>query len=208
VGDEIELAAKAIGESVGAIAEQSGALGPVREVSDWITSFIHYSRQPALARRMMKAAEKVRATGIPPRAIGDKQLRAILEGASLEDEPSMQERWENLLAHALTDEDAGMPPSFPAILTELEPAEAQMLDEFVGRHAQAPFMVYFISGAQARHWDNMFRLRLLEKLPRESLFGGQPPLPSSDQPVVVTQLGYEFVTACREPEPACNDAGS
>jgi hypothetical protein len=203
MGDEIELAAKAIGESVGALAEQSGALGPVRELCDWITSSIHYSRQPALARRMMRAADKVRATGIPPHAVTDKQLRAILEGASLEDEPSMQVRWENLLAHALTDEGVGIPPSFPTILAELEPAEAQMLDGFATRSWQAPFMVGHIPPEEARWWDNLFRLGLLEKLPPDSVFGGlsSSPLPPV-QRVVVTQRGYEFVMACREPAAA------
>jgi hypothetical protein len=150
---------------------------------------------------MMRAAEKVRATGIPPHAVADKQLRAILEGAAVEDEPSMQERWENLLAHAVTDADGAIPPSFPAILAELDPLEAAMLDGFVNEWGRSPFTVGFLPEPEVRRWDNLLRLRLIEKIEPDSVFGGLsslPPMPPIDQ-VKVSQLGYELVMACREP---------
>jgi hypothetical protein len=200
MSDEIDLAAKAIGESVGALAEQSGALGPIRATSEWITSIIHYRHQPALARRMMRAAEKVRATGIPPHAIADKQFRVILEAAAIEDDPSMQERWENLLAHAAVDDDGAVPPSFPAILAELDPLEATMLDGFVNQWGRSPVSVGYLPEHELRRWDSLLRLRLIEKIGPESVFGGLPPMPAINQ-VKVTQLGYELVIACREPGP-------
>ena len=202
MGDEIDLAAKAIGESVGALAEQSGALGPVRELSEWITSFIHYRRQPALARLLMRTAEKVRATGIPPRAVDDKRLRAILDGASMEDEPSMQERWENLLANALTTDESAVPASFAAILVELEPAEAFELDRLVEDQGRAPFSVGLLEPLETRRFENLERLGLLGKVYEISVEGIPMAMPTPIKyKLVVTQLGYELVTACRAPPP-------
>ena len=202
MGDEIDLAAKAIGESVGALAEQSGALCPVRELSEWITSFIHYRRQPALARLLMRTAEKVRATGIPPRAVDDKRLRAILDGASMEDEPSMQERWENLLANALTTDESAVPASFAAILVELEPAEAFELDRLVEDQGRAPFSVGLLEPLETRRFENLERLGLLGKVYEISVEGIPMAMPTPIKyKLVVTQLGYELVTACRAPPP-------
>ena len=65
MGEEIELAAKAIGESMDVLVERSGLLGPVKELSDWVTSYIHYRRQPALARVIAKAADRIRRDGSP-----------------------------------------------------------------------------------------------------------------------------------------------
>ena len=208
MGDEIELAAKAIGESVGVLAEQSGALGPVKELSDWIKSFIHFRRQPSLAKQMMRAADKVRATGIPPHAVDDKHLRAILEAASLEDEPTMQERWENLLANALTaDEDAVPPVSFAAILAELEPIEARAMDFLLADMPTPPrrlpvSVMRDETGVAEAGLDNLERLGLIRFLGTTApSWADMVDLSSTMRELVVpTALGVELVIACRPPQ--------
>ena len=81
-GQEIELAVKAAGEIAGALAEESGALEPVREYATYIASRIYYRHYPKLVDRALRAAEKIRRSGLPHRAFGeipDPLLRAILE---------------------------------------------------------------------------------------------------------------------------------
>jgi hypothetical protein len=68
VGEEIELLAKAAGETVTALAEASGALGPPHEFWAAVASGIHYRFQPRLVKQAMAVARKIKASGLPVRA--------------------------------------------------------------------------------------------------------------------------------------------
>lgn len=214
MGEEIELATKTL-ESVSALAEASGVLGPVRELANWVTSFIHYRRQPALAALMMRTAEKVMATGIPSHAVEDKLLRSILEGGSLEDDPDMRERWAGLLANALTADPASATPAFPQILAGLCPADAQLLDRIfrAAREIASPTIPWREALVELGPPEDRLLLgtaddRLLlsmENLERLGLC-----LPHRDASsrhwdnltvVHLTTLGREFVLACGGPTP-------
>jgi hypothetical protein len=70
--------------------------------------------------------------------LDDKLLQAILEGGAKEADESMQDRWANLLANAMTSRSAEVPRALPTMLGELEPAEASMLDSAVNRRAREP----------------------------------------------------------------------
>jgi hypothetical protein len=77
--------------------------------------------------RAIRAAQKIRQSGLPPRAFveePDPPLRAILVHGAEEENPSMQERWENLPANAVTVGSAEVRKAFVAVLDELEPEEA------------------------------------------------------------------------------------
>jgi hypothetical protein len=118
---------------VKALAEESGALEPVKEYGEYIARSFHYRHYPKLVARAQSAAEKIRQSGLPRRAfeeIPDPLLRAILVNGAEEDDPSMQERWENLLANAATVGDAEVRRAFPNVLSELEPSEAAQLEKY------------------------------------------------------------------------------
>lgn len=113
-----------IGETAGALAEaladKSGALEPARQVFTYIAESIHYSLYPRLVERALGAAAKIEASGLPRRAIPavrGRLLRALLQGAAEEDEPDLQELWENLLANALTDGGREVPVELQADTT-------------------------------------------------------------------------------------------
>jgi hypothetical protein len=222
VSEEIDLAAKSVGESVGALAEASGILGPVNELAEWVTSFIHYRRQPALAKQVMKAADKIQASGLPSAAVSDKLLRDLLEGGSMEDDPDMQERWANLLANAITVNPPEVKTAFPKILRELDPVEAHLIDAMaVTVSTTEPFLrpsvfpqatvLGFIFGNHygdipftipPRDSDNLLRLGLLREVTgdpeRSFTVGGAPPILGYS----FTALGWDFVNACRSPPSA------
>jgi hypothetical protein len=205
VSDEIELAAKSVGESVGALAETSGVLGPVRELADWVTSFIHYRRQPALARQVSRAAEKIKGSGLPPAAISDKLLRELLEGGSDEDDETLQERWANLLANAMTEDSAPVRVAFTTILADLEPGEARLLDWMADKADAAkvddlldqPMPSWVPPGGR----DNLVRLMLLrrveEQVDTKTLVLHGPPRVAG---YTFTELGWEFLRACPDPQ--------
>jgi hypothetical protein len=102
VSDELVPVVKAIEElepAVEAFAEATGLLGPVRELTAWATDLIRYRRAPHQAKLLIRAAEKIKASGLPSSAVSDRLLRAVLEDGAMEDDEAMQERWANLLAN-------------------------------------------------------------------------------------------------------------
>jgi hypothetical protein len=200
VSEEIDLAAKTSAEVVSALAEASGALGPSQELWGAITSGIHYHFYPRVVRQALAAAEKIRGLDIPQRAyaeIPDKLLKAILEGGATEDDEGMQERWANLLANAIAKSPARVRLAFPRILLEIEPSEAAALDLLY--EDDPPFRTLIRDldtriSIFAEGLDNLVRLEVLRYTRDEGNLGGAP------EGVESTDLGAEFVSACREPQ--------
>jgi hypothetical protein len=83
-------------------------------------------RRARLAREVLAEWEK---WGVAPKRVPLKVLAPIFDGASLEEDEDMHERWKWLLLNA-SDPNAKtrVPPSFPEILKQLSPAEAKLLD--------------------------------------------------------------------------------
>jgi hypothetical protein len=208
-GNDVELVAKTTGEVVKALAGESGALGPVRAYAEYISGIVHYRHYPKLVARAMAAAEKIERSGLPRRAfseISDPPLRAILVSAAEEDEPTMQQRWENLLANAVTIGPADVKRAFTTVLSDVEPAEAAQLDRYANETSPEAFRVtrFPISAAEvgAAGLDNLVRLGLLDYA---GTFG-TPPGPSrvsydrsNFREVMFTEFGSNFVHACRAP---------
>lgn len=130
-GNEIELYAKTAGEIVGALADESGVLKPTQQLGEMVAMRLHYRHYPKVVERALAASEKIKRSGLPRRAyeeIPDPLLRAILVGAAEDVDPTMQARWENLLANALTVGSVDVTNAFVRVLDDLEPAEAAQLD--------------------------------------------------------------------------------
>jgi abortive infection alpha-like protein len=215
MNEEMVQAAKAAAElepAVEALAEATGALQPVRETTGWLADLIRYRRMAHQAKVLMKTAEKIRASGLPSAAVSDKLLRVVMEEAPMEDDADMQDRWANLLANAMTQRSADVRVAFPAILKELEPSEAALLDEWVSAASASSFLVKTFSprkpgsGELRKELDNLIRLNLIravEKMP--TTFDAVSNSEAKITGVRVTRLGWEFVTACQVPTPS--DAG-
>jgi hypothetical protein len=155
---------------------------------------------------MMRAVEKIAQSGLPTRAVQDRYIRAIMDDGAFEDDEAMQERWENLLANAGTVSDALVQPAFPAMLRELAPTDAALLEALHDLavesvpHDRLPAESLAIGlGLTTESYelgiDNLIRLRLCRPWIR-TLLGSSPEDPST---VVLTSLGYAFVRACRPP---------
>ncbi len=209
MNDDLLPVAKAVEElepAVQALADATGLFGPVRELAMWATDLIRYQRVPFQAKLLMRAAKKVEDSGCPPCGVEDKLLRAVLEDGAMEDDASMQERWANLLANAITSGTAEVRRAFPGILSEIEPAEATWLDAFADEVGPRPFFEATRSREKNSYKihlggvSNMVRLGLLDYMRRmpnttshitddgSNIFG-----------VKFTTLGWLFVQACREP---------
>jgi hypothetical protein len=207
VDDGIKLAAETSGAVVKALAEESGALAPVKAYGDYIAASIHLRHDPNLVARAMAAAEKIQRSGLPRRAfaeVPDPLLRAILMNAAEEDEPTMQERWENLLSNAVTSGSADVKRAFPNVLSELEPAEAAQLEKYADETSADTLDTKTFPAADADvglgGLDNLVRLGLLDYGRSTTLYPGSVTLDrSSISYVSFTRFGWEFVQACRAP---------
>lgn len=206
--EELVRAAKAAAElepAVEAFAEATGALEPVREATGWLGDTIRYRREVHLAKVLMKAAEKVKASGLPAYAVRDKLLRAVVEDGSMEDDEGMQERWAALLANTATDNDDKIKLAYPTILAELEPKEALLLDRLWEKTPNPAEELFETVGSETTSdlvdtagLYNLERLGLLKWIwstgtTWDELSNGQVSLKG----VQLTELGWEFVKACK-----------
>jgi len=205
VSDELVQGAKAAAElepAIEAFAEATGALEPVREATGWLADKIRYRREAHLAKVLMKAAEKVKASGLPADAVRDKLLRAVVEDGSMEDDERMQERWATLLANAATDDEDKIKLVYPKILAELEPKEALLLDRLWDKTpnpAEEPFETVgyettsdLVDIPELYNLSRLGVLRLIRSM--NSTIGGVSE--GALAGVELTELGWAFVAAC------------
>jgi Abortive infection alpha len=211
MSEELIQAAKAAAElepAIEAFAEATGALGPVRESTGWLGDVIRSRREAHLAKVLMKAAEKIKASGLPPHAVRDKVLRAVVEDGSMEDDESMQERWAALLANAATDSEDKIKLAYPKILAELEPKEALLLErlwEKTPNPAEEPFETFGYD--DTRDLVDIPELYNLDRLGVLRWVRAMPTMPGTVSDansetlagVQLTELGWEFVKACNPP---------
>lgn len=214
MNEELVQAAKAAAElepAIEAFGEATGALQVVREVTGSLTDQIRYRRMVRQAKLLTEAAEKIKATGLPAHAVSDKLLRSVVEDAAVEDDATMQDRWANLLANAAITRDGDLRFAFPKILSELEPAEATLLEEFAGRTSSEKYSKKKFSveepgpGGERIELENLERLRLIRYAHSMPTTLGSV---SDDDARITgfyfTRLGWEFLEACREPQPNSN----
>lgn len=210
--EDIVQVAKAAAElepAVEAFAEATGALEPVRETTGWLADIVRYRRVAHQAKLLMRAAAKIKASGLPAHAVPDKTLRAILEEGTMEDDESMQERWANLLSNAAIAKDGEpLKIAYPKILAELEPAEAQVLERPVTRSPDLMTNPAETFGFETTsdlvglpELYNLERLGLLRwALSTGATWGEVADAIVNIDGVQITELGWAFVQACRAPE--------
>lgn len=79
-----------------------------------------------LIRTVTKTLSLCENAGIDPKSVPLRTLVPLLDGASLEEDESLQDMWASLLASAAEDGDA-VPPAFVSIMRDLSPSDADLL---------------------------------------------------------------------------------
>jgi hypothetical protein len=155
-------------------------------------------------RIMQRAQQQLEEAGLEARSVPFRTLAPLLDGASFEEDNELTERWASMLAQAAV-EPAAVPASFPRVLRELEPVDAQILFlVFDNIMRFAPELRTTIGTVRASiaedvelsketlrfHVENLIRLGLLA--PAGLV------LNSADQAqrVTLTAFGQRFVRAC------------
>ncbi len=107
----------------------SALLGPaVDEAGQLVADKIRFRRYRNQVELLAKAEELLVKAGRKPRAVPLKTLVPLIEAASLEEEPSIQQMWSGLLASASsTGRDASLHIVCIHVLKSISAAEAQAL---------------------------------------------------------------------------------
>lgn len=108
----VEAMGKALEKASGFAAKLIDS--PLEEIGlilqDHLRSF-RFRRQISL---FLRAQDRLEAAGIEPSTVPLKTIVPLLEGASLEDDPDLQEHWVGLLASAAaSSEGTAVSPTFP-----------------------------------------------------------------------------------------------
>jgi hypothetical protein len=178
--------ATAHGTAAGTVEGFMGTVGsPISEYGKWWGDYVLLRRMKTTEKVVKSAMQMCERLGLPLETIDLKVLVPWLQNVGLEEDPeeaidadaaeAMHDRWAALLANAaIGDAGAKVMPSFPRILTELQPQEASMLEWLAGHRAgsnletfkeQAGYdMTAHAEGQEVYdvYVDNLERLRLIE----------------------------------------------
>ena len=102
---------------------------PLEQVGELLADKVNFWRYQNQISTLNKAVEYARAKGIEIKPVNLKTLFPLLDGASLEEEPSIQELWARLLISAgNTNASQGIKNITIDLLRALTPPDAQVLE--------------------------------------------------------------------------------
>lgn len=120
----------------GAQAFLDRLLGPtVDETSQLLADKVRYRRFKNQVKIIAGARTVLADAGLEPRSVPLRTLIPLVEKASLEEDPGLQEMWSNLLANAATsDAREGLHRLCVDVLSSISPREALMLQHAYGEY--------------------------------------------------------------------------
>jgi len=191
-----ESIAPEVGRFVGTIAGS-----PSFEIGELVAGHFRYRRFKQGIKQMQKAQALIEEAGLEAHQIPMRTLVPLIEGGSTEDDDEMGDRWAALLANAAGGA-LDVPPSFPSIMRELEPRQAQILDRV--------FDIGMLLAAELRRDHGIARRAIgpldqdfpyhVENLERLGLVS--PGVDENQDPygvIALTAFGAAFVQACQKP---------
>lgn len=171
----------------------------------------------------VRAAEMVEETGRKPTEISPRLALPLFDGASLEDDAELQERWAALIANAsLPEASRRVRPAFADALTQMQSIDANaliLLNQLTGPGAvpsSTPVSLQYFCDQGGRGEVASSSMNLLASLgfasvhlglaTKSSVATGEGTIlvdagPPWDRLVEITDLGIEFLAACTPPAP-------
>ena len=205
-GKSIEQAIEAAREFAGRLV-----LPPIEELGLVLGDQVRSFRLKRQIQLLLTAQKRLEEAGIDPRTVPLKTFVPLLEGASLEEDPGLREKWVGLLASAAAGEvGPHVLPTFPFILRQLSPLDAAILERLAGLNdlAMGVYVERPAICSQVEAEANDVDIAV-DTLLGQGLVERQPEVVIKDQSVTgftdrqalrISQLGQRFVLACRGPE--------
>jgi hypothetical protein len=208
-----ELVQAAAEGAVGAALEPVGELlgrltdAPASEVGGYFQDWLRTRRVRRFAKTLAKTQDILDAAGVDPKAVPMGILWPLLEGASLEEDEDLADRWAALIANTAINTEDEL-PRYAGLLRELSPRDARLLDAvyeasytdgepaWFSRELDATAIGTELDPADLeRTMDNLYRLRLCKPLTAMRFGGADNELTH----MRLTRLGHDFVEACKPP---------
>ena len=176
-------------------------LGPAtEEVGFMLQDKVRLYRLKNQIRILIKAQTLINEASLKPEAVPLRTLIPLLEGASLEDDESLANKWAALLANAATEKIfEGSHPAFPKILSEMTPSEALLLDRLKSKGGEAPWESFRAETAEDfsvsiekvnRQYWNLLRSGIVRIGTKQN---------QSKSHIALTPFGQHFISACSHP---------
>jgi hypothetical protein len=176
-------------------------LGPAtEEVGFMLKDKMRYYRLKNQIRILNKAQTFIHEAGLNPKAVPLRTLIPLLEGASLEDDELLANKWAALLANAAIDKiPEGNHPAFSRILSEMIPSEALLLDRLKSMGGEAPWESFRLEMAEGssvsiervnREYWNLLRNGIVRIGKKQN---------QSESHIPLTPFGQHFISACSHP---------
>jgi Abortive infection alpha len=139
-GAELAKAGSAIGIAIPFTAVVKKILGPAAdEIAERVRDEIRIYRYGRQLSLLKKAEQMAVEAGFTPKAVSTKLLFSLLEGASLEENEDLHDKWAALLANAANpDAEGSVRPSFTDTLKLMTPEVARFLDAVFSKASQQP----------------------------------------------------------------------
>lgn len=188
----------------------------IKELGGILTDTVKYWRFKNQVSIIKKAKNVLDENNLSKQNVPLRTLVPLLEGASLEEKESMQARWANLLANAVSGA-MDVTPSYVEILKELSPVEVLLLDKLYDEASKEPDYRKRLSlnfdkqkicawlSISSEKFDliieNLFRLNLC-RMPGSTgmTFGENMRVAVNTTDLFeFTATGFDFVKACKEP---------
>lgn len=189
----------------------------VKQTGGILSDTVRFWRWKNQVAIVLKAKKVLEEKGLSKQAVSLKVLVPLIDASSLEEDESMQTRWANLLANAISGV-MEIKPNYVEILKELSPVEALVLDKLyeaviTESDHKKRFQMQF-DKEKIVEWlklendtanlliENLFRLNLC-RMPGSTgvTFGENMRVAISTTDVFeFTATGLDFVRACRTPQ--------
>lgn len=220
--EALTVAGAAAGAAIGLSSMAKGllekALGPAADaIGAHLQHRLHSYFEKNRARIVEDAAAMVEASKRAAHEVPLRTLLPLLNGASIEDDETLQRHWSALLANAATAEDRSeIPPLYTSILAQLTPFAARVLDAVprakpiraaggLSQRGAPPVTNIFSPVDLAAAVGTVSNERLASALDELAghgilerwVLGG-----SNEVVFEFTSLGDRFLKACRPPAPA------
>jgi hypothetical protein len=103
----------------------------VNKVLEKTASRVGDNFDASLAALFTKAHDYLAVTGREPQSVEPKILIPLVQAASLEDDPTLAEKWAALLANAADpDQRVAVQPGYAEVLRQLTPTDALVIEAF------------------------------------------------------------------------------
>ncbi|WP_058185229.1 Abi-alpha family protein [Terracidiphilus gabretensis] len=137
---DLVKAGSAVGMAIPFTAVVKKILGPAAdEIAERVRDEIRIYRYGRQLSLLKKAEQMAVDAGFTPKAVSTKLLFSLLEGASLEENEDLHDKWAALLANAANpDAEGSVRPSFADTLKLMTPEVARFLDAVFSKASKQP----------------------------------------------------------------------